>query len=212
MDKEHIYISNNYQSRATLFIYYLMRVAVAVGAVLFLLNEDWASGFATILVLILMLVPSLLRGYHKMYLPFELDFGIVFFVFTTIFLGHIADFYNRIPQWDKFLHFQSGIVLGITGYVLIYILNEHKNIKLGLSPGFISFFAVVFSMAIGVAWEIVEFTMDILWHTHYWQGLTVTDTMGDLIAATVGAIIFSIIGYLWMKRRLRLPFTPQSLS
>lgn len=189
-----------------------MRVIVAIGAAVFLLKEEWASGFATILVLILMVVQSLLRGHHKMYLPFELDFGIVFFVFITFSLGHINDFYNRIPQWDKFIHFESGFLLGLSGYVLIYILNEHKNIKLELSPGFISIFSVVFSMAIGVVWEIIEFAMDILARTNYWQGLTVTDTMEDLIADTVGAIIFSIIGYLWMKRRLRLPFTPQSLS
>lgn len=212
MDKEHVYISNNYQNRATLFIYYLMRISVAVAAGVFLLEGNWASGFATIVVLILMLIPSLLRGYHKMYLPFELDFGIVFFVFITFFLGHVNDFYNRIPLWDKFIHFQSGFLLGVTGYILIYILNEHKNIKLELNPGFISLFAVVFSMAIGVVWEIFEFTADILWRTHYWQGLTVTDTMEDLIAATVGALIFSIVGYLWMKRRLRLPFTPQFIE
>ena len=212
MDKEHIYISNNYQSRATLFVYYLMRVSVAVAAMAFLLNKEWASGFATGLVFVLMIIPSLLRGYYKLFLPFELDMGIVSFIFITLFLGHIADFYNRVPLWDKFLHFQSGLLLGLTGYVLIYILNEHKKIKLNLSPGFISFFAVVFSMAIGVVWEIMEFVTDILISNNYWQGMTVADTMEDLIADTIGALIFSLIGYLWMRRRQRLPFTPQSLS
>ena len=212
MDKEHIYISNNYQSRATLFIYYLMRVSVAVVIVVFLFNREWTLGLTTGLVLVLMLIPALLRGYYKLFLPFELDMGIVSFIFGTIFLGYIADFYNRVPLWDKFLHFQSGLLLGLTGYVLIYILNEHKKIKLNLSPGFISFFAVVFSMAIGVVWEIMEFVTDILMQDSYWQGVTAVDTMGDLIADTVGALIFSIIGYLWMRRRQRLPFTPQLLK
>src|SRR3989344_1067795 len=111
MNKEHIYISNNYQNRATLVVYYLMRVAVAAAAGIFFLNGAWTTGLTAVLVFIIMLVPSLLRGYRKMYLPFELDMGIVIFIFGTLFLGHIADFYNRIPFWDKFLHFQSGFLL-----------------------------------------------------------------------------------------------------
>lgn len=213
MNREHIYLSNNYQSRATLIIYYLMRVAIAVASVSFFLVGDWTSGVATALVFLLIIVPSLLRGHHKIYLPFELDFGIVAFIFGTIFLGHIADFYNIVPFWDKFLHLQSGFLLGIIGYVLIYILNEHGNVKLEMGPGFISIFAVVFSMAIGVFWEIAEFATDLAMHSNYWQqGVSVTDTMGDLIADTIGAIIFSTLGYLWMKRKLRLPFTPQFLK
>jgi len=212
MDKENFYISNNYQSKVTLFIYYLMRASVAVVAVIFFVNRDWNSGLATTVIFIMMLTPSLLRGHRKMYLPFELDMGIVVFIFMTLFLGHVADFYNRVPSWDKFLHFQSGLLLSVSGYVLIYILNENKSIKLNMSPGFISFFAVIFSIAIGAVWEMMEFLADVLAGTDYWQSASLLDTMIDLIADTVGALVFSIWGYFWMRRRLRLPFTPQFLK
>jgi hypothetical protein len=206
MDSEHRYVSSNYQNKTTLFIYYLTRVAVAVAAVSFFVTGQWGTGITTILVLLFMVVPSLLRGSRKMYLPFELDMGIVVFIFTTLFLGHIADFYNRIPFWDKFF------LLSVTGYVLIYILTEDKKIKLNMSPGFISFFAVIFSIAMGAVWEIAEFVTDIVINSNYWQSVGVLDTMVDLIADTVGALIFSTWGYFWMRRRQRLPFTPQSLK
>ena len=37
------------------------------------------------------------------------------------------------------------------------------------------------------------------------------DTMWDLIADSVGAILVSTIGYVWMRYESRIPFTPRFL-
>jgi|SRR3989344_6418926 len=200
-------ILNAYRNRYTLFIHYGLRAAILVAALYFGIRGDWASVFSTVFVFVLMSAPSVLKYRYRFYLPFALDLSIVGFVFATLFLGHLANFYDYIPLWDKFVHFQSGLILGIAGFVLVYTLNEQKSIHLDLSPGFVSFFAVTFSLAIGVVWEVVEFIADSLFGVDWQNGNA--DTMWDLIAAGAGALIVSVAGYFWMYRKARLPFTPR---
>ena len=212
---DDIHIQSGYRNSVTLFIYYGMRALVLFGTSIFLFRGNWESAAGTVLIFILMFIPSVLKERYRLYLPFALDLGIVAFIFFTLFLGEIGQFYDRVPFWDKFLHFQSGILLGAAGYVLVYILNEHQKLKLDLSPALISVFTVTFSLSIGVAWEILEFAADsyfsqnIAGHS-YFQASNV-DTMWDLIAAGGGALIVSVAGYFWMFRHKRLPFTPQLL-
>ncbi len=200
-------ISDAYRNRWTLFLYYGLRVAILIAAGVFAFEQDWASVASTFLVFVLTLTPSVLKYRYRFYLPFALDLGIVGFIFVTIFLGYLANFYDYIPLWDKFVHFQSGLILGVTGFVLVYTLNEQEYIHLDLSPGFVSFFAVTFSLAIGVVWEAVEFAADALLSLS-WQNSN-ADTMWDLIADGTGALVVSVIGYFWMHRQSRLPFTPR---
>ncbi|QQG38254.1 MAG: hypothetical protein HYS26_01750 [Candidatus Kaiserbacteria bacterium] len=197
-----------FRTRTTLFLYWAVFALVLLAAALFALRGDLASAFGTLLILLLMLGPTILKQRYRLHIPFALDLGIVVFIFLTLFLGGIAEFYDRIPFWDKFLHFQSGLLLGAAGYLLVYILNEHEKIHLNLSPGFVSFFAITFSLAIGAVWEIFEFAGDQLFAITFWQGVGVADTMWDLIADGAGALIVSVSGYFWMYRHKRLPFTP----
>lgn len=203
-------ISESYRNKVTLFIYYGMRALVILAIAGFLYRNEWESAFRTGLILLLMLVPSVLKQRYRFYLPFALDLGIVSFIFGTFFLGHTQNFYNSLRYWDLLIHFQSGLLLGITGFVLVYILNEHKRFNLDLSPGFIFLFAITFSIAFGAIWEIVEFAGDI-WFQSSWQA-NLDDTMWDLIADSIGALIVSVSGYIWIRHNARLPFTPLFLK
>lgn len=204
-------IRDSYKNRLTLLIYWGLLALTLLAAAGFLWLGEWRSALATAFILALMLVPSILKERYRIYIPFALEFGVVLFIFLTLFLGWVAEFYDSIPFWDKFLHFQSGFLLGASGYVLVYVLNEHKRFHLNLSPGFVSFFAVTFSLAIGAVWEMFEFVADAFSHTTYWQNGN-TDTMLDLVADGAGAVIVAVIGYFWMHRHKRLPFTPWILQ
>jgi len=199
-------IETSYRNSATLFLYYGMRILVVLAAILFLIRGDWESFASTLLVAGLMSLPSLLRNRYRIYLPFSIDFGMVAFIFISLFLGGIDDFYGFIPLWDKIVHFQSGLLLSGTGFVAIYLLNEAENSPIDLTPGFLAFFAVVFSLAFGAVWEIAEFTGDAVFGSHWQSGNA--DTMWDLIADLGGAVAFAVAGYFWMYRHKRLPFTP----
>ena len=206
------YLPRLQETRITLFVYFGMRVLVLVAAAMFAVEGDWESGIIAMLVFGLMLVPSLLKRQWRLYLPFALDFNIVVFLFCTLLLGQLLRFYQFVPWWDKFLHFQSGLLLSVTGFVLVYILNEHEKSPLDLSPGFLAFFAVTFAITFGALWELWEYGLDVLFHTYYWQGgsavSAIGDTMDDLLADTFGAIVVSVMGYFWMYRHKRLPLTP----
>jgi len=203
-----VYIQNSYRNRVTVFVYWGICLLVPVAAAIFLWWGDWQSSVSAMLVFAAMLAPSILKERYRLYLPFALELGIVVFTFLTLFLGGVAQFYDWVPFWDKFLHVQSGFLLGAAGYVVVYILNEHRRIHLNLSPGFVSLFAVTFSLALGVVWEIFEFIGDVILKSTYWQGVGIADTMWDLIADGTGALIVSVAGYFWMYRHKRLPFTP----
>lgn len=213
---DDLYIQDGYRNKVTLAIYYAMRGLVLLAVGVFLVRDDWEAAGSTTLIFLLMLGPSILKRRYRLYLPFTLDLGMVLFIFLTLFLGGVGRLYDYIPFWDKFLHFQSGLLLGATGFVLVYILNENKKLKLDLSPIFVSIFAVTFSLSIGVIWEMFEFAGDAYFSAHLthhilWQTNN-ADTMWDLIADGAGALIVSVVGYFWMYRHNRLPFTPRLLK
>jgi hypothetical protein len=207
------YIPHLHQNKLALFIYFGMRALVLIASGIFIYEGNISAATGALFVFLLMFVPSIVKKQFRIYLPFVLDFSIVVFIFGTLFLGHLVKFYDTVPYWDKFLHFQSGLVLSVTGFVLVYVLNERKAASLNLSPGFVALFAIAFSIAIGVFWEIGEFIGDWLFDGS-WQGSSPSnaDTMWDLIADSVGAIVVSGIGYLWMCRTKRLPFAPRFFS
>jgi len=177
-----------------------------VALVGFAINGDWLNVVLTALIFLLMLAPSFFKNRYKIYIPFDFDFAIVLFVFLTLFLGSLRNFYEKFPWWDSILHFQSGLLLGVIGFLLVYILNEQKSPKLVMSPGFVAFFAFCFSIALSGLWEIYEFFMDsVFGYSMQRNGLQ--DTMWDIIVNVVGTLIISILGYFWIKRNKKLPFT-----
>jgi len=204
------HIEEAFKTNTTLLLYYGMRILVLLAAILFFVRGDWESAVSTFLVAILMSLPSFIKRRYRIYLPFAIDFGMVLFIFLSLFLGGIDDFYGFIPLWDKIVHFQSGLLLSGTGFVVIYLLNESEQTPIELSPGFVALFAIVFSLAIGAVWEMCEFAGDAIFHSH-WQASN-ADTMWDLISDFGGAIVFSVAGYFWMYRHRRLPFTPLLLK
>ncbi|NCN52360.1 hypothetical protein GW943_00935 [Candidatus Parcubacteria bacterium] len=199
------------RNKVAVYVYIGMRVLVVLSIAAFVLFRDWLDAVNATLILGLMLLPSLLKHRYKLYLPFELDLAIVSFIFLSLFLGSLRNFYERFSLWDSILHFQSGILLGIVGFVMVYILNEKSPTKLVMSPIFISLFSVCFSLALAVVWEVYEYAAD-SWFGYTMQESGLPDTMGDLIVNGVGALIVAVVAFVWMKRRQRLPFAPKKFK
>lgn len=58
------------------------------------------------------------------------------------------------------LHTGSGFLLGMIGFLAIFLLNRTDRIPQGITPFFLCFFAVTFAVSLGVASEIFEFVVD----------------------------------------------------
>lgn len=201
-------INKPQENKIALWMYLGIRIFVAISIIGFLFWGEWESAISALFIFILMLAPPFLKQQYRFYLPFEIDFAIVMFIFLSLFLGSLHDFYEKFYWWDVALHIQSGILLGVVGFMLVYILNARKSDKLTMSPGFVSFFAVCFSLAISVVWEIYEYAGD-TWFGYNMQETGLPDTMGDFIFNGSGALLVATIGYFWMKRRQRIPFAPR---
>ncbi|MHB1316690.1 MAG: hypothetical protein ACYCZW_02425 [Minisyncoccota bacterium] len=196
-------------NKIAVILQHSMGAIIVVAFIGFIISTNWPNAILTVLIFILMMTPTVLKNKYKIYIPFEFNFAIVLFLFLTLFLGGLRNFYTRFIWWDKLLHFQSGLLLGLIGFLLVYILNEQKSPRLTMSPGFVSFFAFCFSVALAGIWEIYEFLGD-YWFGFNMQGNSLSDTMGDIIVNLIGALIVCTIGYLWMRREKRLPFAPNN--
>jgi hypothetical protein len=123
------------------------------------------------------------------------------FVFLSLFLGSAGDFYYRFWWWDWALHISSGVLFGIVGWIVLFLLIRSDRLPRGARPGLVCFFGVTFAVFLGVLWEIFEFTVDSIWPgVHMMSNETgVGDTMHDLIVNLVGAVLVAAMGWAYFR-------------
>ena len=185
-------------------ISWIIRILLIFAIIESVFSKSYQNTFVAALTFVMTFYPSILRKRFRVYLPSSLQIVITLFIFAAQFLGELNDFYYKIPWWDNMLHCISGSVLGIIGFMFVYFLNKTHIKKTKLSPIFIALFAFCFSISIGVFWEIFEFSGDRLLGLNMQKfrlpgqdGLV--DTMEDLIVDAIGALIVSIVGYIYMN-------------
>lgn len=183
----------------------VLQLIMLIGLGVSLYERQWLNFAAISGILLLTALPMLILRRLEIYIPPEFELLTISFIFAALFLGEIQDFYGRFWWWDLALHTTSGVLLGILGFLLVYVLNETPRLDVHMQPGFVAFFAFCFALTVGALWEIFEFAMDRLAGTNMQKlflgdpsGLT--DTMWDLAVDTLGALAIALAGYLYMKR------------
>lgn len=178
-----------------------LQILLVLGLVLFLIRRNWQNLFLTVVVILLTLIPAFLSRRYRIIIPPEFQLVSALFVFLSLYLGSAFDFYDRFWWWDMVLHTSSGFLLGIIGFIALFLLNHIDRLPAGIKPAFLGFFAVTFAVTLGVVWEIFEFAMDRLHPAWDMQvaGTGVADTMEDLIVDTVGAMVVAIMGVVYLK-------------
>lgn len=229
------------ENRSAFIVYSTLRILVIGMMILQIFNRNFQNAFLCVLTLILFIMPSVVQATFKVEFPTLLEIIILLFIFAAEVLGEISAFYIKFPYWDTILHTLNGFLCGAIGFSLVEIMNGNKRLRFELSPLFMAVVAFCFSMTIGVAWEIFEFSMDSLYHLDMQKDTvihsiyTVTldpmkdnncvaitgientvingqelglggyldiglmDTMYDLIVNFIGAFVFSVLGYGYVK-------------
>jgi hypothetical protein len=183
----------------------VLHLVMIVELILLMIDRQWMHAFLVVGIMAAMLLPILLKPRLAGHVPHEVQIFVIGFVFATLFLGEVRDYYERFWWWDLLLHGTAGLLLGILGFMIVYVLNENERVDMHMRPSFLALFAFCFSQAIGAIWEIFEFAMDELF------GLTMqkpmlgdasglTDTMWDLIVNAIGAAIISVAGWRYLRR------------
>ena len=182
-----------------LSISYILQAVLLIEAIISVYRQNWITAFLTLGILILTFVPAIIRRSTNVYLPVEFDFLTILFIFASLFLGEIHAYYTRLWWWDLVLHASSGALIGLFGFILVYVINREKQPKIYLEPRFVALFSFAFALAIGSMWEIVEFSLDSAFGFNM-QKSGLVDTMWDLIVDVTGALIISISGYFYIKK------------
>jgi len=159
-------------------------------------EREWLWVFFAIIMFIITLIPIFLRVYLKIDLPYLFD---VFFELSLIFHmdSSLYNFLDFIPEYNKFTHFFSAVVVAFIFLISLFVFNEyHRGIAIDKFK--ILFDVQVITMAFGVIWEFMEWTSDELFGLNTQPSLD--DTMGDLFADTMGGLFIVIIGYFLIKR------------
>lgn len=196
------------RSRVQLGVLLFLETVMAVELVLLLAQGAWLSGVWLLAIMVVAGAPAALGDRLPVRIPADYELLAILFVFGSLFLGEFRSYYERFWWWDIALHATSGLLLGILGFLLVYVMNENKRIDLHMRPGFVAFFAFVFAVAIGAFWEIFEFAVDQLFGTTMQKPMLgdssgLTDTMWDLIVDTLGALVICVFAWWHMKRERR---------
>lgn len=182
----------------------LLRTILLAGVIGAIWEQQWFNAVIISGIILITLLPELLAKRFNVVIPAEFQLFTIAFVFASLFLGEVHNYYTRFWWWDIVLHTSSGFLLGIIGFLLVYVLNETEHIRLNMRPGFVAFFAFLFALGVGVFWEVFEFTADNLFGTTMQKPMLgdssgLTDTMLDLIVDAIGALLISFVGYGYLK-------------
>jgi hypothetical protein len=175
-----------------------LKTTIGIGALLLFMEGNYQAAFESLIIMLVTFLPILMARYFDIRIPLEFDTMAVVFIYMSLFLGEVQDFYLRFWWWDLVLHSGAGFLVGITGFLLVYVMNQNKKIDMHLTPGFIALFAFMFALGFGSLWEIFEFTMDSIFGLNM-QKSGLVDTMWDLIVNGVSALTISLLGYGFLK-------------
>ena len=150
------------KSKKKLSFYFVLRIAIFVILVEQVRLQNFQNVFLCVLSLGTFFLPAIVERKLDIELPDVLEAVIVLFVFATLILGEIEEYYVKFKYWDTILHTLNGFLMAAIGFSLVNILNKSERIHLTMSPGFVAFTAFCFSMTVGVMWEFLEFFMDMV--------------------------------------------------
>ncbi len=158
-------------------------------------NAQLAWVFGCSFALFLSLIPMILEKSYKIHLPLILDILITLALFLHIG-GVLLQAYSTIPNYDILTHFVSSFIIAFLSFVSIYILDEFWD-GLRMDKYAIAFNVVILTVALGVIWELAEWSSDLLFGTYEQWGYN--DTIKDLFVDMIAGMVMAVLGLLLIK-------------
>lgn len=188
-------LTSNIHKRLTIFL----QVTLLIGVIFAVIQGRWLTATVTAGIIVVTVLPLVLGRRFAVHIPPEFEVLAVVFAYASLFLGEVHGYYVRFWWWDVVLHVGSGFLLGILGFLLVYVLNEIENVDLHMRPRFVALFAFMFAVGMGALWEIFEFGMDQLFDLNM-QKSGLIDTMWDLIVDAGGALVIAVLGWSYLSK------------
>lgn len=172
-----------------------------------------ANVFLSVLAIILMSIPKFLKEKYHLHFRSWIEIFVLVFLFASIILGFIQEFYENVKGYDKIVHIISGIVLSLVAFEVIHIYSNYIAEKKNQTIP--SLFTVLFSFTLSITllvlWEFYEFIADTIsynffsrntnmqryqWannETFFPQSYGLLDTMLDLLLGALGSFVISLV-------------------
>lgn len=134
-----------------IFVLTFIELVLAVLGIFFGPEESRYYIFTTLAclgMLVLLFVPVFTKKVFKILIPNSLYIVFTIFCFCAIILGDVKDFFGTYRHWDSMLHFSSGMMLAVFGFILVNTLNHTKKGHVRLSPFFVAATAFCFVMTV----------------------------------------------------------------
>lgn len=149
--------------------------------------------------LVVTFVPAIL----KRDLRVSMDPGLVLWITSAIFLHVLGSvrLYSATSPWDHLTHALSATIVAAVGYTLFRVADLHTD-EVYIPSRFMVVLILVFVLAAGVVWELIEFTIE---QTAAYVGLSavlvqygIHDTIADLLFNLGGGVVVAIWGTVYL--------------
>lgn len=178
-----------------LALLWLMRLALLFSGPYLLWQGD-SLGLLALVALVVTFIPTFLRAKYDINTPWWLEFLIVLAFFLDVIVGSELRVYTTVTGFDWFTHLLGTFIISLIAFSIVFALKVTKVIK--VSVGMIWFFTVVFALAVGGFYEILEFVTDLIFGSN--SQVNLTNTMLDLVFDLIGGIITATLGAYFLTR------------
>lgn len=139
-------------------------------------------------------LPALLERDHHI----PMDAGLTLWLTGAVFLHALGtvglpgagSFYTSVSWWDHLTHGLSASVVAGVGYTVARALDVHTD-AVRLPPRFMFVFVLLFVLAFGVLWEVLEFAVG---GYGFLTQYGIEDTLLDLVFDTLGGLVVALWG------------------
>lgn len=173
----------------------LLQFAIAGILVVGLVTRTLGVLVNAALALALTVVPAVLRRDYRI----ELDAGVTLWITLALFfhtLGMLG-FYADVWWYDHVTHTLSATIVAAGGYVIARAADEASD-DIYLPPRFMFVFVLLFTLGLGVLWEVLEFAAragaGVLGLDPVLVQYGLEDTLFDLLFDTFGAVLVAAFG------------------
>ena len=178
----------------------ILRGAILVTAIIAVVRGDVLYGVYCLAALGLTTLIATLARRAEVRAPVAIDVVLLGLMVSDMTLGSTVGLYLSWAWYDKVLHFGSSILIGLLGFLAIYIVHVTGRIR---SHRWIDGIAILLvTVGLGAIWEIGEYAVDTAFGraTQGAPGLAaLDDTMIDLVLDAMGAVVAAIVGPLYMR-------------
>ena len=108
-------------------------LGVLAGAVF---RQQWLVAFTATVVFVLTFLPAVIERHLRVHLPIEFTLANCVLLYAAFALGEVRRFYETVWWWDLMLHSFSALVIGLGGFLFVYVFYRTRRLR--IAPSYVA--------------------------------------------------------------------------